>query len=120
VIAARRSTSATQKKQIYTEAGAIAEQLAAVSPTFDHLLLAGETWMGAKDYNRALTWFNKAKSKQPNNVLVLYYVAQCNSSLNNFGPALADLQAALRIGVGSDKMRGQNPQSDGVRVRKTE
>ena len=80
--------------------------LATTSPTFDHQLLAGEAWLGAKEYSRALGWFDKARAKQPNNALVYYYSAQCKTSLNQLNPAITDLQQALKIGA-SGKLRTQ-------------
>jgi tetratricopeptide (TPR) repeat protein len=93
---ARRSSSAQQKSRYYSQAAQVAEKLATSSPTFDHQLLAGEAWLGAKEYSRALGWFNKARAKQPNNALVYYYSAQCKTSLNQLNPAIADLQQALK------------------------
>lgn len=106
ILAARRSSSDAQKQRYYNETGQIAEHLASTSPSFDHYLLAGETLMGAKQYARALDWFEKAKASQPNNVLVHYYRSQCNTSLKRYDPALQDLQTALRIGA-SGKLRTQ-------------
>jgi tetratricopeptide (TPR) repeat protein len=105
IAAARRSTGA-QKDQLYTSAAAIAEQLAASQPTFDHKLLAGETWLGAGEYQKALGYFDQAKAAQPQNALVHYYHAQCNTSLNRLDPAIEDLQTALNIGA-SGKLRTQ-------------
>ena len=93
---ARRSSSAQQKARYYSQTAQVAEKLATSSPTFDHQLLAGEAWLGAKEYSRALGWFDKARAKQPNNALVYYYSAQCKTSLNQLNPAIADLQQALK------------------------
>ena len=93
---ARRSTSAQQKARYYGQAAQVAEKLATSSPTFDHQLLAGEAWLGAKEYSRALGWFDKARAQQPNNALVYYYSAQCKTSLNKLNPAISDLQQALK------------------------
>ena len=103
---ARRSSSAQQKARYYSQAAQVAEKLATSSPTFDHQLLAGEAWLGAKEYSRALGWFNKARAQQPNNALVHYYSAQCKTSLNQLNSAIADLQQALKIGA-SGKLRTQ-------------
>lgn len=103
---ARRSNSAQQKARYYSQAAQVAEKLATSSPTFDHQLLAGEAWLGAKEYSRALGWFNKARVQQPNNALVHYYSAQCKTSLNQLNSAIADLQQALKIGA-SGKLRTQ-------------
>jgi tetratricopeptide (TPR) repeat protein len=49
---ARRSSSAQQKSRYYSQAAQVAESLATSSPTFDHQLLAGEAWLGAKEYSQ--------------------------------------------------------------------
>jgi tetratricopeptide (TPR) repeat protein len=103
---ARRANSDSTKRSYYTQAGQIADRLANNSPTFDHYLLAGEAWLGAKQYQTALSWFNKAKAKQSNNVLVYYYSAQCKTSMNQLTSAIQDLQQALKIGA-SGKLRTQ-------------
>lgn len=105
-ISAGRRTGGSQKDRYYSQGAAIAEKIAASSPTFDNLLLAGEARLGAKDYRDALSWFDKARSKQPQNALVRYYRSQCNTSLGQYSAATADLQEALKIGV-SGKMRTQ-------------
>ncbi len=53
IVAARRTSSASQKASYYTGAAQVAERLATGFPTFDHQLLAGEAWLGAKDYAKA-------------------------------------------------------------------
>jgi len=103
---ARRSSSTQQKSRYYSQSAQVAESLATSSPTFDHQLLAGEAWLGAKEYSRALGWFDKARAKQSNNALVYFYSAQCKTSLNQLNPAIADLQQALKIGA-SGKLRTQ-------------
>ena len=106
IATARRSGSASQKKQIYGQAAEVAERVAAGSPTFEHKLLAGEAWLGAKQYQRALGWFEQAKADQPQNALVYYYIAQSKTSLNQLDGAVVDLQSALKIGP-SGKLRTQ-------------
>ncbi len=103
-ISAGRRAGGSQKDSYYSQGAAIAEKLAGASPTFDNLLLAGETRMGAKDYQKALGWFDRAESKQPQNILVYYYHSQCNTNLGQYNGAISDLQQALKIGV-SGEMR---------------
>ena len=103
---ARRSSSAQQKARYYSQTAQVAESLATSSPTFDHQLLAGEAWLGAGEYSRALGWFDKARAIQSNNALVYFYSAQCKTSLNQLNPAITDLQQALKIGA-SGKLRSQ-------------
>jgi tetratricopeptide (TPR) repeat protein len=106
IMAARRSTSDAEKARYYRGAAQVAERLATVAPSFDHNLLAGEAWLGAKDYRKALDWFDKARAQQPNNALVYFYLAQCKTSLDQLNAAAADLQQALKVGP-STKVRKQ-------------
>ncbi len=102
---ARRSSSSTQKERAYRDAAQVADRVAQAAPSFQHKLLAGEAWLGAKNYQKALTYFDGASSLKPNNVLVHYYIGQCYTSLNKLDSALGELQQALRIGSASDKQR---------------
>jgi tetratricopeptide (TPR) repeat protein len=103
-INAGRRANASSKTRYYNNAASLADKLAAASPTFDHYLLAGEAWLGAKQYSKAMAQFDKAQQKQPQNALLHFYRGQCYSSLNQFDNALDELQKALNIGV-SGKLR---------------
>jgi len=103
---ARRSSSSSSKSNYYNQAGQVADRLANGSPTFEHQLLAGEAWLGAKQYQKAEGWLDKARAQQSSNALVYYYLAQCKTQRNQLNPALADLQQALKIGA-SGKLRTQ-------------
>jgi tetratricopeptide (TPR) repeat protein len=103
---ARRSSSNSQKSRYYNQAGQVAESLATSSPTFDHQLLAGEAWLGAKQYPKALGWFDKARTKQTSNALVYFYSAQCKTSMNQLNAAITDLQQALKLNL-SGRLRTQ-------------
>ena len=94
---ARRSSSSSSKSNYYNQAGQVADRLANASPTFEHKLLAGEAWLGAKQYQKAQGWFDKARAQQSSNAIVYYYLAQCKTQLNQLNPALADLQQALKM-----------------------
>ena len=103
--AARRSGSSSEKSTYYTDAARISEALASKNPTFEHNLLAGESWLGAKQYSKALTWFEKAKAQQSRNALVYYYIGQSYTSLGQFSSALSSLQQALDLGSGNADLR---------------
>lgn len=106
IVTARRTNSDSQKAQLYTSTAQVAERLASSFPTFDHQLLAGEAWLGAKDYAKAEGWFSKAKAQQPNNALVYFYLSQCKTSTGQLNAAVADLQQAIKLGP-SEKVRTQ-------------
>ncbi|NOZ77916.1 MAG: tetratricopeptide repeat protein [Acidobacteria bacterium] len=96
--AGRRTSDPQKKVAYYTKAGRIGERLARSRATFEYHLLAGESWLGAKQFNRALKWLNKAHAQKPQNALVRFYRGQCYSSLGQFGQALTELRASLQLG----------------------
>jgi tetratricopeptide (TPR) repeat protein len=102
---ARRTTSSSEKSRYYTDAATIAEKLAKSDPKFEHNLLAGESWLGAQQYSKALGWFEKAKAQQSRNALVYYYIGQSYTSLGQYTNALSSLQQALELGSGNADLR---------------
>ncbi len=98
---ARRARGEQEKARLYGEAAAIAEKLASSAPSFEHNLLAGEAWLGAQQFSKALPWFDKAQKQQSQNALVYFYRGQCYTSLNRFEQAISELQKALRMGPDS-------------------
>jgi tetratricopeptide (TPR) repeat protein len=105
IAVARRSSSSSEKTRYYTDAARIVESLASTAPTFEHQLLAGEAWLGAGEYSKALSWFGKAQSKQPRNALVHYYIAQSQTSLGRLDSALSSLQESLNLGSSNADLR---------------
>jgi tetratricopeptide (TPR) repeat protein len=97
-IATARRAPASQKSKVYGQTAQVADSLASSNPTFEHKLLAGEAYLGAKNYQKAIAWFDKAKADQPQNALVYYYLGQCHTSTNQLDSAVADLQTALKMG----------------------
>ena len=103
--AAKRSRSASDKVRYYTEAAQTSETLAAASPTFDNNLLVGESWMGAKQYSKALSSFNKAAGQKSQNALVRFYIGQCYSKLEQYDNSISALQQALQLGSANSDLR---------------
>ena len=103
---ARRASADSEKLRYYTDAANIGEKVAGISPSFENFLVAGEAWLGAKSFSKALEWFKKAKQKRSRNSLVYFYSGQCHSSLSQFDAALSELQEALKIGA-TGKLRTQ-------------
>jgi tetratricopeptide (TPR) repeat protein len=83
----------------YSDAARLAERLSSSEPTFENYLLAGEGWLGAKAYEKALPWFEKAQTRMPKNGLVCYYKARCLYDLGNSEAALAAIYSATDLGV---------------------
>ncbi len=105
-IAAGRRAGGSAKANYYQKAAAIARKLATAKPTFEHLLLAGETLLGAKNYAEALTWFEKAAAKKPQNALVHFYMGQAQTQLGKYDTAISELQKAIKLGA-DGKLRRQ-------------
>lgn len=101
---AKRS-SQSDKVRYYTEAAKLSESLAKSKSNFDNNLLAGESWMGAKKYSTALTWFTKASSQASQNALVRFYIGQCYSKLEQYDNALSSLKQALNLGSSNPDLR---------------
>ncbi len=96
--AGRRTRNPQQKVAYYTKAARIGSKLAQARATFEYQLLAGESWLGARQFDRALNYLDKAHAQKPQNALVLFYRGQCYSSTNRFKQALSELRAALQLG----------------------
>jgi len=94
-ISAARRGPASDKTRTYTAVAGIAESLANSTGDFNHYLYAGEAWLGAKQYQKALSWFEKAKAKKGRNALVHYYIGQSYTSLGQYSNALSALQQSL-------------------------
>lgn len=102
--AAKRG-SASEKTRYYTEAATTAEAMAAKNGSFENNLLVGESWMGAKQYSKALASFNKAAGQKSQNALVRFYIGQCYSKLERYDNALSALQQALSLGSANSDLR---------------
>ncbi len=102
--AAKRG-SPSEKTRYYKEAATTAEALAAAKPTFDNNLLVGESWMGAKQYSKALTWFNKASAQKSQNALVRFYIGQCYTKTKQYSNAMSSLKQSLDLGGNNSDLR---------------
>lgn len=102
LLLARQARSNADKTRYYSDAAKVAERLSQEAPTFEHNLLAGEAWMGAKDYKKALLWLDKAQAQRTKDALVHYYRGQCHSSLKAWPQALTELQRALELQSNDD------------------
>ncbi len=104
---ARRAGSGSEKTKYYTEAAKLSDKLTAIDGDADHYLLAGESWLGAKDYNKALDRFAKVLAKEPQKAIVHFYIGQCYSSTKQYSKAISSLQEALKGGGTNPKLRQQ-------------
>ncbi len=89
-----REKRGSQKVASYKKAVTIAQQLGR-SGSFEHLLTLGEAQLGAKSYSEAVSSFDKAAAKKPNDWLSQYYKGQAQTSLKRYGQAESSLNSSL-------------------------
>lgn len=99
IAAALRSANEADKVATYTDAARVAERLVAMEDSIEHIILAGEAWLGAKQYHNALKYFELAGARQSPNALTLHYEAVCYVGLSENDKALQKAQAALDAGA---------------------
>ena len=91
-----------QKASAYAKAAQQAKALADATGSYDHLVMLGETHLGAKQYQSAAAAFQKAVDKKPNDWLALFYLSQAQTSLQNYAAAEDSLRKALAARPSSD------------------
>lgn len=114
-----RDSVDTTRQAWYSKAGEIAERLATSEPTADHLLLAGEARLGAKDFAEAASWFDRAAALRGDDPLPHYYLARCALAESQGEEALTHLDAASRRSPGAD-LAEQILLAKGSALRQTE
>lgn len=90
-----RQTSGNAKVQAYQKATEVATALVATAGNFENLMLLGEAQLGAKQYTPAIATLQKARSANPNDWLVNYYLGQAQTVAGQYAQAEQSLQAAL-------------------------
>jgi len=76
----REQKTSAAKQAAYGKAIAAAEAVAAGNGSYDNLLLVAEAQLGAKEYGDAVRTLNRAASRNGNDWLVHYYLAQALAS----------------------------------------
>ncbi len=92
---ARAESDSEKKIGWYRDGSRVAQKLASSAPSAEHQLLAGEALMGARDYEGAIGWFEKAAASGDAGALPHYYLGRCHLALSHNGDALKHLQTAL-------------------------
>lgn len=98
LIRSARETTGTAKTNAYLKAAEAAEVLATQQPTYDNLLLRGETQLGAGQYREAISSFNQAAAKKSNDWLTHFYIGQAQTALGQYSEADASLKRAMEAG----------------------
>ncbi len=105
IASARTQESTVRRATLYRRAARIVERLAELRPEFDSYMLAGEAWLLAGDHEAAGTWLNKASRVKPGNPVVQLRLAQYHRATDELELAQVRLQEALKIGVGTGRLR---------------
>lgn len=103
-----RERQGAGKTEAYTKAIAAAQKVAAANGSYDNLLLLAEAQLGAKAYPDAVQTLNRAASRNGNDWLVHYYLAQALASdkVKQYSQAeSAARQALAKAGRDADKRR---------------
>ena len=100
-----RTTRGGSKTTIYRQAAAAAQKGVSGANTTENLTLLGECYLGAKDYDKAISAFESAAAKSGSNWLQHYYIGQAHTANANYRSAEGSLKTAL------DKANAANDQA---------
>lgn len=82
------------KEAAYRKAVSAASRLVASEATYDNLMLLGGAQLGARNFSDAVSTFERASQKNPNDWLPYFYVGQAQTVAGNYAQAERALQAA--------------------------
>lgn len=106
LIRSARESGGAAKDQAYAKAAEAARAMVAANPSYDNLLLQGETQLGAGQYDAAVATFGQASGKNAGDWLPLFYIGQAHTAKGSYGPAVDALQkAAGKTTRGEDRVR---------------
>lgn len=104
-----RTESGEQKVNSYAQAAVEARKLAERDKSYDNVLLAGETLLGAKNYDDALTYFEKAKAINSKDGYAYFYVGKTLSLMEKYEKSQKELEQALNL-LPEDKRKNAHEQ----------
>ncbi len=84
-----------RKLEWYAKAAGVTDRLAEAFPESENLRLAGSASMGAREYERALGYFERLLATDGQNPLVHYDLGRCRQALGQNQEALEHFTAAL-------------------------
>jgi predicted Zn-dependent protease len=101
-----RESGGAQKDAIYSRAADVAKNMVAKNPSYEHLLLLGETQLGSNQYDAAVATFTQASAKNAGDWLPGFYAGQAQTALGRYGDAENSLRRALQsASATADKAR---------------
>ena len=90
-----REVQGSSKLSLYQKASSTAQSMANANPSYDNLLLLGETQLGAKQYATATDTLNKAAAKNSSDWYPQYYLGQAHTATASYAAAKSSLELAL-------------------------
>ena len=100
-----RETPGAGKTGAYEKAARAAQVVASAKPTYDNILLLGETQLGAKQYDGAINSFKQAAGKSASEWLPQFYLGQAYTAKGQYGSAESALRTALDRASAGDSQR---------------
>lgn len=92
----REQATPAGKRSAYSTAADAASRLVAASGSFDNLMRLGQAQLGAKQYDSAISTFQRAGSANAGDWLPTYYIGQAQTATGSYTAAASSLQDALR------------------------
>lgn len=92
----REQATPAGKRSAYSAAADAASRLVAASGSFDNLMRLGQAQLGAKQYDSAISTFQRAGSANAGDWLPTYYIGQAQTATGSYTAAASSLQDALR------------------------
>lgn len=89
-----REQQGAGKESAYRKAVSAASRLVAADSSYDNLMLLGGAQLGARNFSDAVSTFERALQKNPNDWLPHFYVGQAQTVAGNYPQAERALQAA--------------------------
>ena len=101
-----RESGGGQKDGIYTRAAEVARGMVSRNPSYENLLMLGETQLGSNQYDAAVATFGQASGKNAGDWLPHFYAGQAQTVLGRYAEAEGSLRRALeRAASSADKAR---------------
>jgi len=101
-----RESRGEAKLAAYRRAVEASRKVVAGDASYDNLVQLGESQLGAKDYDGAVTIFQQAVSKNSSSWLPQYYIGQAYTAKKQYGSAESSLEMALeKAKAPADQMR---------------
>ncbi len=90
-----RESQGSAKQSAYVKAAEAARKVVSRDPSFENLMLLGETQLGAKQYDSAVSSFQQALGRNSGDWLPSFYIGQAHTATGKYGSAETALRQAM-------------------------